>query len=107
MADLQSEFLDPLFDLDGVFCLSDWSFPHAVRQQGEESVHNLKEPKGVSSLSHIGTVQRRVSAVPVSSGHRPYWSHRQAGQPPEHGERADGFLGSPPKERLRTFPTGV
>lgn len=55
--DLQFEFLNSLFDLDRVFCLSDWSFPHAVRQQGEESVHNLKETKEVGPLTDISTVR--------------------------------------------------
>lgn len=96
---LQFEFLDALFDLDRVFCLSDWSFPHAVGQQGEESVHNLKEPL-VSLLTH-NTVQRTVSDIPVSSGHRPCWSHRQARQPQEHAERVNGFLSSPPEEPLK------
>lgn len=100
VADLQFKFLNTLFHLDGVFCLSDRSFPHAVRQQGEESVHNLKETKAVSSRTHVSTAERKVSAVPVSSGHRPYWSHRQARQPPGHEEPVDEFLSSPPKERL-------
>lgn len=40
---MESELLLFLLQVDGVFGLSHWRFPHAVRQQREQSFHHLTQ----------------------------------------------------------------